>query len=287
MATVDDKELYELSGDIVGGIGYYITQFSEMRREVGKALKACADLKEEDGKEIYVGKKKDGQKTYDLYYRVSVDFKGWNLYLKKIFDDFESLIGELKDFQKFANDSDYIALYCCIASINIICHKINSNFEEIDTFSIDTNLGGTNSFFYMTQIISKSLFLFMFENDGYSYNYYLYIPYCEDTTEEMIIMKSITLSLSNYFHFYTNDTIKINFYETNYDIEEYGYITINSIKAEINTLYNISEGDIISFVSNTTNSNGNFIIYYYLINSEGFYSINNCSMGISYFCEAR
>ncbi len=179
------------------------------------------------------------------------------------------------------NDSNYIALYCCIASINIICHKINSNFEEIDTFSIDTNLGGINSFFYMNQIISKSLFLFMFENDGYSYNYYLYIPYCEDTTEEMIIMKSITLSLSNYFHFYTNDTIKINFYETNYDIEEYGYITINSIKAEINTLYNISEGDIFSFVSNTTNSNENFIIYYYLINSEGFYTINNCTITIN------
>ena len=179
------------------------------------------------------------------------------------------------------NDSDYIALYCCIASIEIICHKINSNFVEIETFSIDTNLGGTNSFFYMVQAISKSLFLFMFENDGYSYSYYLYIPYCEDTTEEMVTLKSITLSLTDYFHFYTNDTTKINFYETNTNIEDYGYITINSDKVEINTLYIISEGDVISFVSNTTNSNENLIIYYYLINSEGFYTVNNCSIKIN------
>ncbi len=115
VTKVDDLELYEVAGDIVGGMGWYVNRLKEINRRLTKAISACKELENLNGKKVVeTSRVKDvdanGKITFHDNKKTGTAHTSSPLgELTSLSSNIERCIEEISTLQKDANKCEYIA----------------------------------------------------------------------------------------------------------------------------------------------------------------------------------
>ena len=177
-------------------------------------------------------------------------------------------------------------LFCCEGKDSIRCARIKSNFEYIDTF--DLKFPGDNteiSIFFLGATYSAIFFL----NHNYEdsiYEYFIYIPTCQDLDFNVIVYHSINedyesdINLNELFNRDTNTKYYIEFLSLP---EDYGDLLVNEEKIILgnNSVFLLEENEQYILDFNSTNDNiiDNFQILYKIFIEETYSS--TCSINLT------
>ena len=159
-------------------------------------------------------------------------------------------------------------LFCCGGTNIIKCARMQSNFNLINTFTLD--IEGENTYLtisYTGLNYATIFFMNSLNSEEKTYDYYIYIPDCINVNYTVIMFHSINEdkggneeSINNYFTRKTNTQYFIEFENIP---EEYGNLTLNNEKIDENkTLINENDSNIIDFISTNSKTINNFEILY-------------------------
>ena len=169
-------------------------------------------------------------------------------------------------------------LFCCGGTNIIKCARLESNYNLINTFTL--NIQGENTYLsFLYYGLNYATFFFM--NELYSnektYQYFFYIPDCVNMNYTIIIFHSINENkegneetINNYFTRKTNTKYYIEFENLP---EQYGNFTLNDEIIDINSgkiLINENYSNIIDFISTNDNLINNYEILYTISISESY-----------------
>ena len=179
-------------------------------------------------------------------------------------------------------------LFCCGGRDKIICSRINTDFSFINNFELDFP-GENSKINIISDGLSYSSIFFMNDNSGEKiYEYYIYLPTCQDLNFNVIVYHSINenkveneiVDLKNMFERKTNTKY---YFEFELVPEDYGDLLINneSIIPENNSIFLLEENTpyILDFISTNDHIVENFQIPFRIFIEETYSA--NCTMNLT------
>ena len=184
-------------------------------------------------------------------------------------------------------NSEY--LICCAIINYIKCYRINySTYELIREFQI--SIPGTNTYLTINNNnINNDYFTLFFMNRNNEqnsiYEYYIYLPSCEDKNYSILNSLNEYKSEENFEKISNLFTVKTNkyYFEIKYFPDEYGYFTLNNEIIKNKTLISNNNFTFDFFVTNKEITSNKKIIVNYIVSIEGddAYS-NQCQIELSF-----
>ena len=199
---------------------------------------------------------------------------------------FKPINGFIENNCYFTNfNNEY--LFCCAIKNCIKCFRINYTFEVIREFQISKE--GTNFYLTIKTNNNYATFFFMndFDNSKYVYEYYIYLPNCQNKNYEILNslnenkLQGDEEKLNNLFIINTNKNKY--YFEINGVPDEFGYFTLNNVRINNRILVD-NDAYILDFIVTRNDKSTNSTItinYIFSVEEEEIYS-KECKITLSF-----
>ena len=134
--TLDYHAMYIVAGDIVGSIGRYSNTLSSISGKVDSANSTIDKARKYNGKWVYDGEKKSGDKTYKIYKQININDSAARSNLNVLSNRIERGVKDLKSLRNEANESEAVA-----AGIKAHVKKMQATLDPSDIAKIWSKLG--------------------------------------------------------------------------------------------------------------------------------------------------